>query len=98
MNKNDFLNNDNYNNFCNNCSNFRFYHPFKCYEEKYNCCQLCPPIPTCPQGPIGETGPAGTLLGFADFYAIMPPDNALTVAPACWRNASCKCSFSYTKN
>ena len=39
------------------------------------------------QGPVGETGPqgpqgpAGGVLGFADFYALMPPDNAATVAP-----------------
>lgn len=40
--------------------------------------------PAGPQGPIGETGPqgpAGTVLAFADFYALMPPDNATTVAP-----------------
>ena len=39
---------------------------------------------TGPQGPIGETGPhgpAGGVLGYADFYALMPPDNADTVAP-----------------
>ena len=35
---------------------------------------------TGPQGPVGETGPAGTVLAFADFYAIMPGDNADTVA------------------
>ncbi len=40
-----------------------------------------------PQGPAGATGPqgpagpAGTVLAFADFYALMPPDNATTVAP-----------------
>ncbi len=33
-----------------------------------------------PQGSSGATGPAGTL-AFADFFALMPPDNALTVAP-----------------
>lgn len=33
-----------------------------------------------PQGPMGETGPAG-VAGFADFYALMPPDNAASVAP-----------------
>lgn len=49
----------------------------------YNCLK-CPPGP---QGPAGETGatgpqcPAGGVLGFADFYALMPPDNAATVAP-----------------
>lgn len=37
--------------------------------------------PAGPQGPVGETGPAGTVLAFADFYALMPPDNATTVAP-----------------
>ncbi len=43
--------------------------------------------PVGPQGPIGETGPegpqgpAGGVLGYADFYALMPPDNAATVAP-----------------
>ena len=43
--------------------------------------------PVGPQGPIGETGPAGPqgpaggVLGFADFFALMPPDNAATVAP-----------------
>ena len=43
--------------------------------------------PIGPQGPIGETGPigpqgpAGTVLGYADFYAVMPPDNAETVGP-----------------
>lgn len=43
--------------------------------------------PIGPQGPAGETGPvgpqgpAGGVLNFADFYALMPPDNAATVAP-----------------
>lgn len=45
---------------------------------------------TGPAGPQGEVGPAGPqgpagepggVLGFADFYALMPPDNAATVAP-----------------
>lgn len=33
--------------------------------------------------PTGPTGPAGTsgILSYADFYALMPPDNASTVAP-----------------
>ncbi len=42
------------------------------------------PGPIGPQGPIGETGPqgpAGGVLNYADFYALMPPDNAATVAP-----------------
>lgn len=40
--------------------------------------------PIGPQGPIGETGPQGIpggLLSYADFYALMPPDNAAPVAP-----------------
>jgi hypothetical protein len=32
-------------------------------------------------GAIGAAGPAGGVLGFADFFALMPPDNAATVAP-----------------
>ncbi len=41
---------------------------------------------TGPQGPIGETGPQGPagepggIASFAEFYALMPPDNATTVA------------------
>ena len=40
-----------------------------------------------PQGPAGEVGPvgpqglAGGILNYADFFALMPPDNAATVAP-----------------
>ena len=43
--------------------------------------------PVGPQGPIGETGPAGPqgpaggVLNYADFFALMPPDNSATVAP-----------------
>lgn len=36
--------------------------------------------PAGPQGIQGEVGPAGPLAA-ADFYALMPPDNAATVAP-----------------
>ena len=42
---------------------------------------------TGPQGPVGETGPQGPqgipggVLSYADFYALMPPDNAVAVAP-----------------
>lgn len=39
---------------------------------------------TGPIGPTGATGPQGEtggVLNFADFYALMPPDNAATVAP-----------------
>ena len=43
--------------------------------------------PVGPQGPAGETGPIGPqglpggVLSYADFYALMPPDNSATVAP-----------------
>lgn len=40
--------------------------------------------PTGPTGPIGATGSQGEnggVLNFADFYALMPPDNSATVAP-----------------
>lgn len=33
-----------------------------------------------PTGATGQQGPAGGLLAAADFYALMPPDNAATVA------------------
>ncbi|NIK25481.1 hypothetical protein FHS17_004698 [Paenibacillus lupini] len=36
---------------------------------------------TGPAGPAGPVGPAGGVIGFADFFALMPPDNAATVAP-----------------
>ena len=39
--------------------------------------------PTGPQGETGATGPTGPsgFASYADFYALMPPDNAATVAP-----------------
>ena len=37
--------------------------------------------PTGATGPTGPQGPAGGVQNFADFYALMPPDNAATVAP-----------------
>lgn len=33
-----------------------------------------------PAGPAGPVGPAGGIANYADFYALMPPDNAATVA------------------
>lgn len=42
-----------------------------------------PQGPLGPQGETGETGPqgpSGGVVDFADFYALMPPDNAATVA------------------
>ena len=46
------------------------------------------PGPAGPQGTGGETGHAGPqgeaggVLNYADFYALMPPDNSATVAPS----------------
>ncbi|MBQ9795806.1 MAG: collagen-like protein [Clostridia bacterium] len=45
-----------------------------------------PTGPTGLAGDIGPTGPTGAngtggILSFADFYALMPPDNSATVAP-----------------
>jgi hypothetical protein len=43
-----------------------------------------PAGPAGPAGAVGPAGPAGQaggVLGFADFFALMPPDNAATVAP-----------------
>ena len=37
--------------------------------------------PSGSRGLAGPPGPAGGVLNFADFYALMPPDNAATVAP-----------------
>ena len=43
---------------------------------------ICPPGPPGPEGPAGPEGPQGPvggILGYADFYALMPGDNAATV-------------------
>ena len=46
-----------------------------------------PQGPTGPQGPagiagpVGLQGPAGGVLGYADFYALMPPDNTTPITP-----------------
>lgn len=43
-------------------------------------CRSCATGATGPAGPTGATGTGG-VLGFADFFALMPPDNVDTVAP-----------------
>lgn len=40
-----------------------------------------PKGPAGAAGPTGAAGPAGGVLAAADFFALMPPDNAATVAP-----------------
>ena len=58
------------------------------YSESGYCCTTC----VCPQGypglpgaqgvpgPVGPQGPVGGAFDFANFYALMPKDNAVTVA------------------
>jgi len=75
-----------------NCS--RAIHSPACYDPC--CCCRCSAGPTGPQGiqglagatgpagangATGPTGPAGGVLSFADFFALLFPDNAATVAP-----------------
>jgi len=43
--------------------------------------EVGPVGPQGPQGEVGPAGPAGGILNYADFYALMPPDNSATVAP-----------------
>ncbi len=82
---NNYHHNDDTNNRLNNCDND--YNNCDCCNQKNPCndrcscdcdCVECPPGP---QGPVGPQGPAGGVLNYADFYALMPPDNAATVAP-----------------
>jgi hypothetical protein len=56
------------------------------YVQNYVQSQIAtiPAGPQGPAGPAGSQGPAGSaggVLAFADFFALMPPDNAATVAP-----------------
>ncbi|MBQ8891934.1 MAG: collagen-like protein [Bacilli bacterium] len=43
--------------------------------------EIGPTGPQGIQGATGPTGPMGGIINYADFYALMPPDNAATVAP-----------------
>ena len=64
--------------YCNNCQNDcqnncngqqpRCDDCDDCHDKDRNPCVVCP------------QGPAGGVLGYADFYALMPPDNSATVA------------------
>lgn len=82
-------------NLFNNNNNGRYYNEDHCQNNNQNncgcneqnngCCDTnCPEGsegPRGPEGPQGPVGPAGSVLNFADFYALMPPDNAAAVAP-----------------
>lgn len=84
MNNSDFscYNNKNYYCSCNNCEYQSNCHKCPSYiPEPINPCVTCPTGATCSVGPTGPQGLPGTVLNFADFYALMPPDNAATVAP-----------------
>ncbi len=65
---------------------------WNCHDNNENENKCCPKVvfailptgPTGPQGLTGETsptGPQGGIFNYADFYALMPDDNAATVAP-----------------
>lgn len=49
-----------------------------CYNNNNDCCNI---KSICCFGPTGPAGSSG-ILNYADFYALMPGDNAATVAPA----------------
>ena len=82
------------NNCQNGCQNNCNDQQFCCDDDKdKNTSVICPPGPEGPQGSQGPRGPVedtgaqgphgipGGVLGYADFYALMPPDNSATVAP-----------------
>lgn len=57
-----------------------FINKSKCQNTDCNqSCQYCYVIG--PTGPTGPSGSPGEELNYADFYALMPPENAATVAP-----------------
>lgn len=45
-------------------------------KSNFCCCSIVGPT-----GATGLQGETGGVLNFADFYALMPPDNAATVVP-----------------
>lgn len=51
-----------------------------CYStKKCNCENICYKNLVGIPGPTGPQGDAGGVLNYADFYALMPPDNAAIV-------------------
>lgn len=71
--------NDNRNNRQKDCADDK--RACDCGCQKDPCADECSCDCDCSRCPPGPQGPAGGVLGFADFYALMPPDNAATVAP-----------------
>lgn len=71
MNKNYYVNN------CNDCIKNNLDNVIINSNRNDKSC-LCEPGP---QGIQGEPDPAGGLSDYADFFALMPPDNSATVAP-----------------
>ena len=78
------------------CENNSQYYTNRGRCSNCNVCMVCPPGPqgpqgeqgevgeTGPQGPIGLTGPQGApggVLNYAEFYALMPPNNEMMVEP-----------------
>ena len=62
----------------NNCINQQ---PCCDNDKDKNPCVVCPPGPFGDTGAQGPQGLPGGVLSYADFYALMPPDNAETVEP-----------------
>ncbi len=75
--------NDNQNCRCNDNSSDNSRRANDCTViNEHNCgCTICSQGSMGPAGETGPQGPAGSVLGYADFYALMPPDNEATVAP-----------------
>lgn len=81
-NYNNYQHNDDANNRRNNCDCDN--NNCDCCNQRQSCADECScnfECSKCPPGPMGPQGPAGGVLSYADFYALMPPDNAATVAP-----------------
>ncbi len=62
---------------CNSCC----YNPCYCQNRCINTCMMCSAMPNGEVNPTPPQPIPTSPLGYADFYALMPPDNAATVAP-----------------
>ena len=66
------------------CVSNRRYSQGCCDNQPDSCFYGCPVTVSGSVGPRDPAGPAGVpggVLNYADFYALMPPDNAASVAP-----------------